>query len=240
MKILACSDLHTEYQKDNGTATINSLDPSADVCVIAGDLSVPSLVEEPLIHLCDKYSEVVFVCGNHDFYNSSFDRMSDKLNNLSVKLKNLHWLENKVVEINGKRFVGATLWFKKQEESLLLKHYMCDFEYIENLEKVVFDKFNETVNFFSSNIRPGDVVVSHHMPSLKCVDKKFKNSRINIYFANDLDFLIEQTKPAVYICGHSHCSCDFNINETRIILNPFGYVEREFNTGFKNNKIIEV
>lgn len=240
MKIQVLSDLHVEFQADYGKSLIASLNKNCDVLCCAGDLATPQLLEDSLRRLCDVYPQVVFVLGNHSFYGSSFNAMFDKMNRLSGKIKNLHWLENRDIKLNGQHFVGATLWFERQHDSLDYKFFLADFMQIKDFERLVFGKFAISKSFLAAKIRSDSVVITHHLPSFKCVDKQFYGSKYNIYFASDLDDVIKETKPKIFISGHTHCSYDFMMGRTRMVCNPFGYAGNEINPNFNDNLIITI
>lgn len=67
------------------------------------------------------------------------------------------------------------------------------------------------------------VVVTHFAPSPVCIAPKFMHSPISPYFVNYLDPLIRETKPALWLYGHTHHCVDTHVGETRIISNQKGY-----------------
>jgi len=62
-------------------------------------------------------------------------------------------------------------------------------------------------------------------------------SPYNIFYANELDLLIEDKKPALWLHGHTHESRDYKIGKTRIICNPRGY-PGAVNPNFNSNLIL--
>ena len=240
MKILVVSDLHVEWQKDGGKSLIGSLEKNVDVCVVAGDLGTNVWLYEGLKMICAQYKHVVFVAGNHEFYGSGLKEEYEKLAKLQKKLKNLHWLENNEITIDGQRFIGATLWFERNQIAEDNKHFMSDFVQIRDFQNMPFSKYELSRQYIKHQTKPGDIVITHHMPSYKCVDLRFQNSPYNCYFANNMDDVIEEKQPSYWLFGHTHCSVDITIGSTRCIANPFGYAGHELNSEFKENLIIEV
>lgn len=61
------SDIHVEFQRDHGKALIEHL-PHADLLILAGDIGCVKngSTQTALKIASDKYSHVVFACGNHD------------------------------------------------------------------------------------------------------------------------------------------------------------------------------
>lgn len=66
------------------------------------------------------------------------------------------------------------------------------------------------------------VVVSHHLPSMLSVVERFKGSSLSACFASELDYLFG--KMDIWIHGHTHDNLDYEVNGTRVICNPRGYV----------------
>ena len=251
LKILEISDLHTEFHGDGGVGFLKSLKPfskETDVLVVAGDLTTYKNLEHNIYYLCDVWENVVYVAGNHEYYHSSFNSVHDILKKLEVSNKNFHWLNNSHVEIKNQRFVGCTLWFEENNESKDAYNKRClnDFNLIQDFENQVYHKYDESVRFLQSNIKQGDVVVTHHLPTFKSVSKRFSKNSLNVYFANNLDDLILETKPNLWFHGHTHDSFDYKIGVTRIICNPLGYLIDDikrgnlYNNNFKLNNLVEV
>jgi hypothetical protein len=84
------------------------------------------------------------------------------------------------------------------------------------------------------------VVVTHHAPSPRSIDRKFKGSLLNPAFASNLEDLIERYQPALWVHGHMHDSFDYRIGRTRVVCNPRGYFPFEINPGFDPMLIVEV
>lgn len=84
--------------------------PKADICICGGDIS--GSIHESINYIKHRISPhmpVVLTLGNHDYYGSSIDyALSQALK--AVEGTNIHLLENRCVEFEGCRFVGATLW----------------------------------------------------------------------------------------------------------------------------------
>jgi predicted MPP superfamily phosphohydrolase len=77
--IFAISDIHLEFLP-NVKSIIEKI-PSADILVLAGDIGnvthKSNDIECFLNDVKSKYRDVVYVAGNHEFYNCSFDRKSN-------------------------------------------------------------------------------------------------------------------------------------------------------------------
>jgi len=73
MKISYLSDLHLDFHLDGGISFLNSLEiPETDLLVIAGDfmdVSITAIVA-PLRFFCERFKNVLWVTGNHEYYHS--------------------------------------------------------------------------------------------------------------------------------------------------------------------------
>lgn len=239
-KILLCSDLHTEYHMDWGKSILSGLQTEdVDVLVVAGDLTTGTFrLERNIDLLCSIFPEVVYVPGNHEYYGNSFQEIESTLMGLVHAHDNFTWLNNSKIKISGVNFIGATLWFPDGPDVQLEKTFLSDFSQIEGFEPEVYKRNKDTIDYLTSNIKEGDVVVTHHLPSYYCVSDRFKGSKFNCFFANNLDNLILNSKPAVWMYGHTHDAGDFTIGSTRLVCNPLAYPGEP--TGFSESFIVEV
>lgn len=239
--ISLCSDLHTNFYPNGGKSIIESLyNNNVDVLVVAGDLSVikDNLLQANIKQLCDRFPEVVYVAGNHSYYHSTFDHVDSILASLDAQIKNFTWLNNTRINVAGQSFIGATLWFPNSTSVQKYKHLLNDYNYISNFEPGVYNRNQETTEFFRDNIREGDILVTHHMPSSKCVAPMYKDSVANCFFFSDLDSIICSTKPVFGFYGHAHSNNDFMLYSTRVLCNPRGYPGQ--NPMFSESMIITI
>lgn len=90
------------------------------------------------------------------------------------------------------------------------------------------------------------VVVTHHLPSALSVADNYANDIVTAAFASRLDDLISSTQPDLWVHGHTHHSCDYQIGRTRVVCNPKGYGPRSVGGRFENDaefdgsKVIEL
>ena len=244
MKLQIVSDLHLEFQEDNEAlvAFLKGLKTDADVLVAAGDIATHKAMEVAIKTMCEIWPEVIYICGNHEFYDSNFGKIFNILERMENKYTNFHWLNDKAVEIKGQRFLGNTMWFQENELTTnpYLQKQLNDFYWIENFRDHVFKYHNRTVVFLRENIRPGDIVVTHHAPSEKSEHPKHKSDNFNCFYQTDLEDMIKEKKPALWLHGHTHSSHNYKIDETQIICNPHGYIGHEVNPTFNPQLVIEV
>ncbi len=86
----------------------------------------------------------------------------------------------------------------------------------------------------------GDIVITHYLPSFRSVHPKFAAEPTNCFFVCDVEDLIVERQPALWLHGHTHESADYQIGKTRVVCNPFGYVGYGLNSAFKDELTIEL
>lgn len=238
VKLQVLSDLHFEFHADRGVEFLKSLDPrGADVLVLAGDITTKINLKKTLQAFCGLYPEVVYVFGNHELYRSSFDELRSLL--AGMKCKNLHVLDNRTVTLAGQRFVGSSLWFPYDSLNGYYAHHMSDFTAIKDFENRVYDENRACKSFLESTVESEDVVVTHYLPSNRCVHQQFEGSPLNRFFVCEMDGLIRHQKPKLWIHGHTHTSVDCRIGQTRVVCNPLSY-PHEGNSEFSERFEVEV
>lgn len=242
MKLLVMSDVHFEFHRDRGREFVRSLvDASGvDAVVLAGDVMLASALPKALALFVEKFprAKVVFVSGNHEFYHGSPRGVALALADAKALCgSRLVVLDCDVVEIAGRRVLGATLWFSKDPRAP--KFRMNDFSAISGFEPWVYQENDRARKFFERELRLGDVVVTHHLPAPESIDARFFGDPINAFFVSDMRDLIADRRPALWIHGHTHLSQDYVLGETRIVCNPYGYVGFDLNAGFRADKVIE-
>jgi Icc-related predicted phosphoesterase len=114
-----------------------------------------------------------------------------------------------------------------------------DFSKIKDYESWVYSENWKAIDFLAENLGSGDVVVTHHLPSRKSVHPKYERSPLNSFFLCDVEPLIADRQPALWIHGHTHSSSDYQIGATRVVCNPAGY-GRENSEDFDPGKIVLV
>lgn len=245
MKILLYSDLHLEFASFKHTPK-----DGYDYVVLAGDIAKGA----GGINWANSnfLKPVMMVAGNHEFYQGDINDITARIHKSADKA-GINFLDNNTAIFEDVRFIGATLWtdFRFQyddiEEAKQLAYYLNDYHLIRDEltilkpERTIAEhKF--TVAYLEKQLAiPFDgktVVVTHHGPSPKSVSPKFVGDKLNHMYVSELDWLIEQYQPDVWMHGHVHSSHDYKIGNTRVVTNPRGYVHghdienKQFNPGF--------
>src|SRR5476649_1602654 len=107
MRIQMASDLHLEYLERRFPDYRAVEHSDADVLILAGDISART---RALDLFSDWPCPVIYVPGNHEFYDSSIDDVVTEFELRAAAYPNIHVLAPGGVEIAGVRFVGCTLW----------------------------------------------------------------------------------------------------------------------------------
>lgn len=218
------SDLHFEFHKDSGLSFIKSLNASGvDVLIAAGDISICSRLEEALALLCEHYPHVVFVAGNHEYYRSSPREVAKVRARCEKRLVNLHWLERETTTVDGVRLVGTTLWFPDDPLSYGARSGLADFHLIRDFVPWVFDENKAAVRFLQKTVKEEDVVVTHYLPSQRSVHPQYKGHPLNPFFVCDVENVIKNNQPRLWVHGHGHTSVRYLIGNTDVCSNPLGY-----------------
>jgi len=242
MRLLVASDVHTEFHADGGRSFVDDLDPRGiDVLVLAGDIAVGAHIPAALGLFCERFRDavVVYLHGNHEFYGSSRPEVLELTRRAAERLDNLRWLDVSEATIRGVRFVGAPLWFPDAPAAAPFKRGMNDFHQIADLEVWVYEE-NRRARELLDTVLPGDVVVTHHLPSQRSVAPQYRDNPLNPFFVCDVESTILARRPSVWIHGHTHSSLDYVLGETRVVCNPFGYVRYEENREFSFKCTLEV
>jgi len=222
------SDLHFEHQPDYGAALLAGLDPrGADALVLAGDilsLALPDRAADALRRFRDVYGTVFYVPGNHEFYKTSVSAGAEVLEDLEGAIEGLIILDaGRVVERLGRRFLGGTMWFGRHPKDNLYRLALNDFRLIEGFTPWVWEQNRAFVEFLRRDLREGDVVITHHLPSERSTPPIFAGSPISMFFVSDQEALIEERKPSIWLHGHTHRPCSYRLGSTEVRSNPKGY-----------------
>jgi Icc-related predicted phosphoesterase len=236
--------------------------PSADVVVVAGDVSEGCRASTMTMGGWSggKRKQTVFVPGNHEFYGQVMqDDLAAAREAAQRRKERAHLLSRDTAVIDGVRFIGATLWtdyrLYGQPRAAMIEagHTMNDHRLIRYRESnghiSRFMPWHAAVEhrldlaFIVEQLEQpfaGEtVVVTHHLPSPRSIATRFRSSWLNPAFASDLDWLIERYQPALWVHGHTHDVCDYQIGRTRVICNPRGYWRR-YSSEFDERLVVEI
>lgn len=249
------SDIHLELYPKHKDVICKEI-VKDKILLLAGDIGNPSsnIYKSFITDMSNKYEQVFITTGNHEYYQKyekkddinkyyryDMKQIDEMITNFTRELPNVHYLQRQNYVHDGIRYLGCTLWSLCNDSTL--DKYMNDYEYIkdftveksnmlfiENVEWLRTELNKESDEYYAT------VVLTHHLPSLKLIHKKYKDSPLNMFFASDLDELV--SKADVWVCGHSHTSNYIKIGKCKCYMNPVGYSNEV--SGFKNNLTIDL
>lgn len=227
MRVRIYSDLHCEFE-----AWIAPDCSDVDLVILAGDVDKKA---RGVKWANDSFKcQVVYVSGNHEFYDGHIDRTLQKMKDLAEP--HVHILENEVLTLNGIRVLGTAAWTDftttgdQVAASSMAREWMNDFKYIrvDNYRRLRPDDLvarNHLAKAWLAEqlAQPFEgetVVVTHHSPSPLVVGAKHEG-HLNAAYTNDWPSLIEQAD--FWIFGHAHQAVDIDLGGCRLISNPRGY-----------------
>lgn len=247
------SDIHNEF----GLFDLPELPEDAQtVLIIAGDCSVnkKEATYKPFFDsIKGRFLKVIYIPGNHEYYLGSITNIDNKYREY-FKDTEVSFVNKETVIINDIAFVCATLWtdfnnadyFVMQMAEARMNDYRririgpVHEPYQKSLSAAnVLGLHRSHINFIKNEVPKYKaegkkvVVVSHHSPSSLSVPAKYRMyTQMNFcYFSAQEDFIID-SKPDIWIHGHTHHSFDYQLGDTRIICNPRGYHGHEINYDF--------
>ena len=105
--------------------------------------------------------------------------------------------------------------------------------------------FQDAMEAFSRSIQqtacPRIVVLTHHAPSRRSISPRFAGDALNPCFVSEVIEKIHFAKPvALWLHGHVHDAFDYELNGTRVVCNPLGYLGGVEGHDFDGGKLVEV
>lgn len=237
MKIAILSDLHLDICQWKNTEW-----PEADVLVVAGDSFEARLLwASPessnyalglecwdfINTISARYSDVIFICGNHEYYGSYFSKVERFLKESLPKT--IHFLNQDSVTIKGQMFYGGTIWTDMGGplDRLAIQQGMNDFRKISTGQGKFTPHLAALIHGLAmkdiAGLPDGCVIVSHHAPSSKSVHPRYSNEGgFNKAYYSDWPNL-ERHKLVIH--GHMHDPFDYYVGSCRVVCNPRGYYD---------------
>jgi Icc-related predicted phosphoesterase len=284
MRIKLVSDLHLEFSDIN-----IANDRDYDLLILSGDiLTAQPLHDHPDIHLhapdpgviwklgrkqeqavryrnflqrcSDNFANVIYVAGNHEFYNGKFVAGVDYLRTVCSEYPNIHFLEQNTKIIDDVVFIGGTLWTDMNNRDPMTIHaiegMMNDFSVITNDQRGygrlraldVVNRHDATLQYFrimlSEHKDKKCVIVGHHAPSSLSISEQYKNDTLTNggYFSNLSEFILDHPQIVLWTHGHMHQPFNYMIGGTRVVCNPRGYEGNGYseNTGWDPHIVLEI
>lgn len=215
--------------------------PLSTVLILAGDFSEWNCQSFWLIDEFSKhYEHVFYVTGNHDMYllskeqrkkykNDSLNRLIE-LKSLTDSIGNVTCLNGRLVEYEGKRIAGHSLWYEPITEMDwdFYRTISKDSEYIVTstpfdeetwkLVEVPLHLYQQAMNWYASLADVEiDLMVTHVPPKHPAIENN-PHKKNACYDAN-----IEKLIAKKWVCGHQHFQDVFEMEGVSFYVNSFGY-----------------
>jgi Icc-related predicted phosphoesterase len=222
------SDIHLEFSVE--PVQLLTTFPNADILVLPGDIGNATLnlidMKNFLYKAKEKYSDVVFIAGNHEFYKCKYDR-NKVINNLRqiAKETKTHFLHRESKVVQGIEFVGATLWSLIDNETcndindFRQEVFKSQIQYVAEF----IDDFRFLQNTLDTPSEYPRVVLTHHLPTSRLINKRFCNYPGNSAFYTNILDDINLKGVNYWFCGHTHEYGKLEYTNTEFIVNPLGY-----------------
>ena len=246
------SDVHLEF----GDLDFEN-DQGAQVLILSGDICVahditqrdPYGVMGPeyrsnrfhdFFQRCHaRFPHVIYIVGNHEYYNGDFATAFAHLKDVLGYLPNLHVLEKESITIDDVTFLCGTLWtdMNREDPHTLweIRRYMNDFRIIKDSRYPVHYKDSEghrhtrdgrfspeatveehraMLKFVKESIEANPtgkyVVVGHHAPSKASTHAQYADqTMVNGAYSSDLDQFILD-RPQIKLWTHGHTHHEFD------------------------------
>jgi predicted phosphodiesterase len=252
MELHVLSDIHLEF------AHFNAPQSDADVIVLAGDIGVGvnglfwAASQEAFMG-----KPIVYVSGNHEYYGTRLERTAVELRATAKEL-GIHYLDNDMTEVLGVTFIGATLW--SDFELFGAAHLPVTLDvartHLADCGRIVYgttgwirpEKMIElhriSRRYLEKHIentpKGRRVVVTHHAPSMQSIPEHRRNNPLSAAYASRLDEWVGRAD--IWIHGHVHQRCDYEMGACRVVCNPRGYTEggMDQETGFQPGCVVDM
>ena len=229
-----------------------------DAVVLAGDTDIGIHGAKWSLEVF-KEVPIIYVCGNHEYYGKKTYKINRQLRELSENF-NLFFLENDALVLESIRFLGCTLWTDfclfggehRRWTMHIARQRMTDFRRITHRTERGYHKLrpldtavlhSRSVRFLQERLEEQfdgkTIVVTHHLPTPRSLQGNLGDNMIDASYCSDLEWMIIKYKPEIWIHGHRHFKCDYQVGDTRIICNSRGYAP-DIVKGFQKDLIIEV
>lgn len=211
MKFQIVSDLHLEFRGNN---FINLFVPSAPVLCMVGDICACGNPDDFAVfvnflkYITPKYSCVLHVAGNHEYYtagssnnqiaNNTMADIDLRLKNLTKTFSNYHYLNNSTFELVSKKgkhyvFIGTTLWSQIPKKKVIInekKH--TSMELADLIEKRMNDYNHIYVRTKANVVRRYTIVdmQKKHKQAVTFIKKELNKAK-----SNNIYILLTHHKP---------------------------------------------
>lgn len=198
------SDLHIEWDKCRFKFPHDKDCGNKQVLILAGDIAPSRIIINWMKDIFEntRFKKVLFICGNHEFYNAHQDEVIKNLKRNfpanMIEFNKIVFLENDIVEIEDTTFLGCTLWsdfLKENPQSIqACNETMNDYQLIKSWANMglygdnrfvpeealtIYKKSKEFLEtelrrLHKDNNKKKSVVITHMAPCELSIPERFK------------------------------------------------------------------
>jgi predicted phosphohydrolase len=217
---------------------------TSTMCIVAGDISRDiEIVRDTLEHLGQCYQAVFYIDGNNEhMYN--IDSISDSYKMLTAvtsNIKNVVYLQNNCVIINGVAILGTNGWwtwdfdpYVDEEQS---RQWYCDavnanMHTADTIYGLAYDDTAYLINSVKKLQKRPDVksivIVTHTVPAVDLIehDSELASTyRFNAMGNSNMSYVLDEdteNKIKTWCFGHYHNQVDRQLNNIRYVNNCKG------------------
>ena len=252
LRIQVVSDLHIEFYRHILKVPAHSIiQPQAPILALLGDigLACTDLLRDFLYRQADRFEHVLFLAGNHEYYNRdnttySITEQMTWMRRICSEKDNLHFMDRSSIVLNGVLILGTTLWSDIPDETLFkaeqsLNDYNLSYNHAPGqaprklTARETRREYRKNVAWIRSKLMEAKekdqkvVILTHHTPLMKGTSHpRYEGNDLNCCFSSDLRSLIIHAGPPLvaWACGHTHYNFDMMVgNNVRVFSNQRGY-----------------
>jgi len=233
MRILAISDLHTDFRENwHLVEQISNSLYRNDILIVAGDIADNlEIIKRTLSVLRSRFKMVFYTPGNHELWvrNEPYNSI-EKLFRVLRLCQSLE-VQTMPAKVNNLWIVPLFSWYDSEFDSGPIDEELdgwADFHFCQWPEGI-HQVYKYFIELNVPNIRPyeGDVIsFSHFLPRLELLPKKEKlrfKSLGKVAGCDLLENQIRKLQSIIHVFGHSHINRDCVIDGVRYIQNALSY-----------------
>ncbi len=269
LRVQVLSDLHGEMAAERLPGA-DDVGTGADVVVLAGDVARAHRSVAVAGAMFASASAVVLVAGNHEHYRTGtgidggLELMRAEAARATAAGGPAFFVledDEAVVRVRGIgiRFLGCTLWTdfalfgNPARDERAVAGGLNDYRFILGADGTPLSP-RETASRHAASraflgralATPHDgptVVVTHHVPSMRSVARRYRDDRLSAGFASNADELVS-AGAALWVHGHTHASFAWrDAGGTLVVCNPAGYPilrDSRENVAFDPRMVIDI
>jgi len=227
IKFQYLSDIHLELLSQQDLSfLLHNIKNITNILILAGDIGNPfdELYEQFLAGVSKKFRKIFLISGNHEYYYHTIEETNVQIEKI-CKYYGISFLNNTSEYYNGFCFAGTTLWSFIENKNFITN----DIVKIKDFNVEIYNELNRKSRHFLEEViaenEDNIIVITHHVPSNKLVDKEYEDSPLLEWYYNDLGEMMDRGKGRVrcWVYGHTHKGRIDLLRGIKMMSNPLGY-----------------